>query len=1427
MAKDLNRSIKIFIDNSDAMKKSQDLELRMKKLRDALAELDAQGKRGTPEYARTEKALAQLSSSYGRYQDQLKETDRILKNLSGATEKELLAVRSQLRQDLKQTIRGTDEYKAKLQALLAVEKELNIVNTEKNSSMGKNSTMWSKMADGFNKYFGIVTSVIAGITGMSFALRKLAEDNAKMDDVYSDVMKTTGMTRDQVLDLNDTFKQMDTRTAREELNNLARDAGKLGLSGKKDILDFVEAGNQINVSLGEDLGEGAIKNIGKMTDVYALSTKELDRLDLKGKMLSIGSAINELGASSTASEAYMVNFSQRLGGVASQAGISIQNILGYASALDQSGQAVEMSATALQKFIMTVMGDPVKFAKLAGIEVKVFNKLLRDDANEAIKLVLTSLADKGGFQALIPIFKDMGLDGARAVGVLSALATNIDKVNTAQDISNKAFADATSITNEYNIKNNNLQAQLEKSRNTFKDAALDLGERLSPALLVSTNYVTYLVKILPSLISFFEKYGKTLLYLTGLYLSYNVALKLQIYWQTISNSLLAISKMRFAEKALVLALQTGNTTRAAAAERLYASSVASSSIATKAYIVVVKSLSVIWYFLTLRFAKAREALQAFTASLNLSPVGLATTAILGLIAVFGYLIYKVNQTITAQKAIEKATKDLNDELAREQSEANKLFEALKRTNPESEEHRKIKDKIISLYGPYLKGLIDEKGNLIDIANAQEIVNTKIWENISLKIKNSATEIIQTDGIKRQIKEVDEVVTMLQKQLGAGFSTEAANVVRENIHKAIDKSIAEGKDGMVDLTKAINDVVKKESSNTSEKFGFFEPKSISFQVASVASAVYNTQREVKKVENQFKGLISDATVINDIIGTDNGTNNDDYTPPAGTPDKKLADKQKKELDLLLEELETTHQKKMFAIKEQYRDGTIKSESEYNSQLFAQEQAYYLLQEKTLSSFLTKVSDKELKSSIQKQISDIRVKQIDEAIKYQQKLEQIILDANPEEKEKRAYEDRLRDLKLFGTSKEALLLEMNTAQTEEERSLLKKRYDAFVLLEQQYQDNLLKIRKETKAKQKAKSEEDFENDFAERKAQLEQEIADKENKVTIDVGMGALTGTSAFDAEVELQRMRIQLIQEEVNARNKAGLDISKTLQKQRKEEHSLTQMYVSEYNRRVQQYQNYAQSLGDTLGNAIANQESILSAFGSTAIDILFDVLSQIITAEIAKVTAVGVSAIAQTSANQIASKGFLGIGTAAVLTGLITAAMATAKSALKGLLSGKSGSNSSSSTSSGERVYAQRASGKYDVIGAEDGKLYNNVPYAGLASTGVVSQPTLMGEQGEELVISHPDFIFLKKHINYPLIVEAIKDARSGRVPQRASGKYDVMDNNSVSNNEHSELSIIDTLAGLKKAIDAFNNKELDVNYFKFEKAKKEVDRVRNGAKKR
>ena len=84
MANDLNRSIKIYIDNSDAMVNATALENKISHLRAELQQLNAQGKKDTKDYTAQEKALKKLERSYATYQNKIQETERVLKNLSGA-----------------------------------------------------------------------------------------------------------------------------------------------------------------------------------------------------------------------------------------------------------------------------------------------------------------------------------------------------------------------------------------------------------------------------------------------------------------------------------------------------------------------------------------------------------------------------------------------------------------------------------------------------------------------------------------------------------------------------------------------------------------------------------------------------------------------------------------------------------------------------------------------------------------------------------------------------------------------------------------------------------------------------------------------------------------------------------------------------------------------------------------------------------------------------------------------------------------------------------------------------------------------------------------------------------------------------------------------------------------------------------------------
>lgn len=305
----------------------------------------------------------------------------------------------------------------------------------------------------------------------------------------------------------------------------------------------------------------------------------------------------------------------------------------------------------------------------------------------------------------------------------------------------------------------------------------------------------------------------------------------------------------------------------------------------------------------------------------------------------------------------------------------------------------------------------------------------------------------------------------------------------------------------------------------------------------------------------------------------------------------------------------------------------------------------------------------------------------------------------------------------------------------------------------------------------------------------------------LSLAGLNAEQRKQVEKQLLDFKVKCLKEEQAAHAKAKEAEQKKTEAQTKKEQQ-------QYQERINTYKQYGSELGSAVGNLISGQENAMQGFADTMIDIIFDVLGKIINAEIIKATATATGAVARSTAeamsmpDSVATFGASGAARAAILSGLIMAALATAKSTLKGLVGGKhssSSSNDTDSTDSTKRAtvsVSQWASGRYDVIGEDDGKNYRNVPYIGSSPTGIVRRTSLISENGAELIINAEDLARLQKHINYPLIVDAIEDARSGHVPQRASGNYSVVDNYNENNKEAGNAALSATeLEGLLKEI--------------------------------
>lgn len=463
---------------------------------------------------------------------QMQLVDNTLAHLKTSSVRDLEYSMKVLNQEMRGLDRGSEAFKQMQMQAKQLKTELEAVRAE-----GQAQQSWiGRTADRFNRMQGVILGAIATISGLTFTVKSCVEKFASMDDEMTNVRKYTGQTADEVERMNEDFKKMDTRTAREKLNQLAGDAGRLGITATSLVEEFVDGADKINVALGDDLGDEAVSQIGKLAQMFG----EDKTKGLRGAMLATGSAVNELAQNSSASAGYLVDFTARVAGVGKQAGFTQAQIMGLASVLDQNMQQDETAATAVQNLLAKMFQDSAKFAKIAGLNVKEFSKTLKEDANGALLQFLAALRSKGGFAQLAPMFEEMKMDGSRATGVLTVLADKLDDIKAAQDLATKSYAEGTSVINEFNTQNESVQAQLDKAKKKFQDLAIELGEKLYPAARLCISSASITVHVLSSIIDFVIKYRTTIIALTATIIALTVAetahivkLKAIALWQNV------------------------------------------------------------------------------------------------------------------------------------------------------------------------------------------------------------------------------------------------------------------------------------------------------------------------------------------------------------------------------------------------------------------------------------------------------------------------------------------------------------------------------------------------------------------------------------------------------------------------------------------------------------------------------------------------------------------------------------------------------------------------------------------------------------------------------------------------------------------------------------------------------------------------------
>ena len=1239
---DLNRSIKIFIDGTEASAGVKKIEDAITQLENKISSLDKSESGYSKKSKTLQKELENKHKTLNTYKQKVSETDRVLKNLSGATYDELLAVSQNVRKELRAAVPDTAQYNAALEQNRRVTEAVSRAQKNMRVEVGCQASPIGKAVEMFNKYAAVVTTVIAAVTGLTLKLNQLREKRNEREDAKADVEALTGLSKDSI----DWLEQQAVRLSTQMTDSGIRirqsateilDAYKLVGSAKPELLSNKEALAEVTEQT-LILASASGMSLKDAVDAVTLSLNQYgDGADQAARYANVMAAGSKYGAAAVESVTTAVTKS---GVAASSANIPIEQLVGTIETLAEKGIKDEIAGTGLKKFFLTLQtGADETNPKIVGLETALDNLQKKQLSAAQIKKMF----------------------GEEGYNVASVLINETEKVK----YYTKAVTGTSVAMEQAATKSDTAAAKLAQAKNKMNEMGMELMEKLNPSIISVVNGTVNWSRKIIDLIGFMVKHSSTIITLTTAITTYYLAVKATEFYET---------KLRNAK---LLNIATDKIAETWSKIRL------ASTLA----------LSAAKFALSGNIKMATTAMRAFNTATKGNLIALVASAVIAAAMAFYKFFTRTSEAEDALNSFLKASNKERDELR-------KLTDAAGKAGDGTQRRKELIEEINSKYGQYLTNLLDENSSLKDIKKAYNEINTAMEQNIAKKILNERSEKISRDNMDKKIDQMKDVKDILLADLPAS----QVNKISQGIDITTKKLIEQGETAE-SIAKSLYNTIRRVYYDN----GHLSTNLIG-DIEDYAKTIKKEYKDIKKIQDEFSPYLpseksnqqSQSNQLAEVVVTANKP----------TSKKKSQEKLKEQLEI---EKKLYTQKQAF-LKEMYLEGgdeTLQTEEQLQKEMECIQMEYL---ERSL-----KAAGSKSKEGIdfQNQINDLKLKMQKEHIQEQLN------------EEKAQYEQQQQDLKMLYASGKDDNLNSEAAYN-----------DAMEQLTIMHLERMLSLTGLN----------------AEQRKQVEKQLLD-----------------------FKVKCMKEEQKANEQNSKNKLKTD-------------------KQEFDERLRIYQQYGAEFGNALGNIISGQENAMQGFADTMIDIMFDVITQIINAELVNLSIIGTAETAKATSKEIGSKGFLGIASGAILAGLITAGIATAKSTLKGFIGKRrdDGSSDAESTPQAEYKINQRAAGKYDVIGAEDGRSYYDIPYIGEAPTGIVKRTSLISENGAELIINSEDLSRLQKHINYPVVLQAINDARSGRVPQYAEGNYDSISHSINSPTPPSSNNTLETK--LEKVLDKMDH---------------------------
>ena len=654
-----------------------------------------------------------------------------------AVKSDVMSIKAEIRKLTKELDHmkiGSKEYNdqmAKIRNLNTILKQHKADLKAVNDEIKKSPGFIDKIVNGFNKFGGILVSLIGLLTGVTLALRTFRDEKNKLESSQASLKSLTGLDDDSINWLTDQAKKISTTMTKEGLRvrasaNEILEAYMLVGGAKAELLKNKEALAAVTEEAMRLQAAAGDITLAEAVDAVTLSLNQFGApAEDAARYVNVLAAGSKEGASGIAS---ITSAIKRSGVAAAGANVSIEETVALVETLAYKGITDEVAGTALKKFFLVLQtGSDDTNPKVVGLA----------KALENLKAKNMGAAD---------IKKMFGEEGYNAAAVILQNTDMVNQLTDAVTGTNIAFEQSA-------INSNTAAAALDQARNKMKLAMADLGEKLDGVFTVSTNMATNLVKILPGLIDWVQEWGVVTLWLAGVIATYNARVKLAAILTGSWNAVLKVGKAVQLAYGIATATVNGYTVTSIKLMRAMIVTMGNHRIALAALRTATFAYAAVVNVLRLRFDLAAKAMRGMIVASNItklfSPWGAVLAVVTAVTAALVIFRKRVGEVDAAQAALNRMNKKASEEYDDQSARIKALNDIVHNNKVGIDERRKALDELKSIIPGY-NAMLNDEGRLTK-DNTQAIDDYLVALEKEFKLKAAKEELEEAYRKQRKLE----------------------------------------------------------------------------------------------------------------------------------------------------------------------------------------------------------------------------------------------------------------------------------------------------------------------------------------------------------------------------------------------------------------------------------------------------------------------------------------------------------------------------------------------------------------------------------------------------------------------------------------------------------------------------------------------------